>query len=185
MSRKRPARPRPSKEKTPAEAGPTPQAPRRSRWVLRVGILLMAAGGVLAWALNHRSNNGLTIENKSGQTITKLVVIADGKETTFSQVHPGTSVFAPFGAKTADRDTTALAANTWALLAQTQCSQPLGAGPAPYFLEVAELARTAGSTGNGLYSIAAEFPGKWLHSRGRIGERRTAVILPNGEIRFQ
>ncbi len=185
MSRKRAGKHRPSNERTEAEAGPQPQARRRSRWMLRVGILLVAAGGVLAWALNHRSKDGLTIENQSGQTIVHLVVIADGRESTFSQVPPGGSVFAPFGPKTSAQESAALAANAWALLAQAQCRQGPAAGPAPYFLEAAELARTSRISTNGLYSVAVDYAsGSRLRSLGKIGERRKIVILP-GEIRLQ
>ncbi len=185
MSRKRTAKRNAGRESAAPEAGQTPRPLRPSRWTLRLGILLVAGGGLLAWYLNHRAKDGLTIENQTGQTITTLVVIADGKTSTFSKVGPGASVFAPFGPKTAEQDAAALAANTWSLLAQTQCRQPLAAGPAAYFLDTAELARTAKISTNDLYSIAVEFPGKMLRSVGKIGDRRKVVILPTGEFRLQ
>jgi hypothetical protein len=179
MSRRRSANRKPA----PPEARSNPPGPRRYRWGFRLGILVAAGLGVLAWYLAHRPKNGLTIENRTEQTITSLEVTADGETTKFTDVPPGATRFAPFGNEKDNRfviagempgtrvwNPTGLTVNTWSLVAHGLTP---GAGPAAYFLGAAENA------------IAARPRNTKIRCLGIIGDRRTVVILPGGDIQVQ
>jgi hypothetical protein len=62
------------------------------RWLLRIAIPLVAALGLVVWAL-ERSQNVVTIENQSGQPISVLKLTRGGETKSFQDVpvgaHPG------------------------------------------------------------------------------------------------
>ncbi len=186
MSRKKGSK-RESVKKPAAEASGKPQGgPRRYRWVIRLGILLVAGVALLLWAATHRTKNGLTIENRSGQTITSLEVTAAGTTTHFTQVPSGTTVFAPFGTEDATRDAAARAVSAWSLVARSQLRQSIGAGPIPYLLEVAASTLTPRAEPDDLFAIEGKLPGGGgIRARGKLGDHRTLVILPRGEIKLE
>jgi hypothetical protein len=72
---------------------------RRSRWLLRIGVVLVVGLALLIWAIHEQSQDLLTIENRSGQPITLLRVTIAGESKTFKDVAKETAVTAPLGGK--------------------------------------------------------------------------------------
>jgi len=68
----------------------------RKRWVLRLGVVLLVAAAMLAWALGHRSPSELTISNQSGQTVRLLRITAGEQTMTARDVAAGADVPVPF-----------------------------------------------------------------------------------------
>ncbi len=63
------------------------------RWLLRLAIPVVAALGILVWAMG-RTGNVVTIENVSGQSIPLLQITRGGETKSFKDVPPGKSVAA-------------------------------------------------------------------------------------------
>jgi hypothetical protein len=72
----------------------------RSRWLLRLAILPLAAVAMLLWANQQRGPDVLIVENQSGQPIATLQVTVGGRTSKFYDVAIGASVSAPVGKKT-------------------------------------------------------------------------------------
>jgi hypothetical protein len=62
-------------------------------WLLRVAIPLLAALGVLVWAVG-RSGYVVTLENQSGQSIPLLQITRGGETSTFKDIPAGAEVTA-------------------------------------------------------------------------------------------
>lgn len=69
----------------------------RYRWTLRLAVMFAAGAGALAWLYISRPPEGLSIENRSGQTIAKLRVTLGGQTMNFRSVASGATVSAPWG----------------------------------------------------------------------------------------
>lgn len=77
------------------------QSQGRSRWFLRLGVVLAASVGFLAWSLMGRSEP-LMIENRSGQTISFLEVTVGGEKSSYQYLATGATVTAPMKVKSTD-----------------------------------------------------------------------------------
>jgi hypothetical protein len=75
----------------------------RTRWLLRVAVLLAAGLVGLLWVVRRQSENRLTVENRSSQAIAYLQVTVAGKASTFRDVPPGAEVAVPLGGKAEDQ----------------------------------------------------------------------------------
>jgi hypothetical protein len=64
----------------------------RYRWLLRLAVLIAVGGAFLLWAKQKRSQNVLTIQNRSGQSISRLEVTFSGETKTFQNVREGSDV---------------------------------------------------------------------------------------------
>src|SRR4051794_19955656 len=62
--------------------------PRYSRWVLRLGVVLIVGLAGLFWAVSHRSHS-LTIENQSQQSIAEVTVTIGGQTQSFHDLKAG------------------------------------------------------------------------------------------------
>lgn len=71
----------------------------RYRWPLRLAVLVIAGLALLGWAYAERSRNVLTVENRSGQTISLLHITAAGQTSEFRDVASGAEVTASFRIK--------------------------------------------------------------------------------------
>jgi hypothetical protein len=63
--------------------------PGRSRWLLRLAILVAVGGAFLIWANQKREQSALVIQNRSGQTISTLEVTLAGESQTFENIGEG------------------------------------------------------------------------------------------------
>jgi hypothetical protein len=63
--------------------------PGRSRWLLRLAILIAVGGAFLIWANYKREQSALIIQNRSGQTISTLEVTLAGESQTFENIPEG------------------------------------------------------------------------------------------------
>jgi hypothetical protein len=180
MSRRRSANHR-NPAAQPSEPGRNPSEPRRYRWKLRLGLILLAAGlGWAAWALTHRSKSGLTIENRSGQTIATVKVIMLGKTTTYENVAPGTTWTIPFPTETVNEHSAIWAASAWAFPPQGLGPLAIGAGPAPV---VADASAAAAIRHDDFFRVVVVSSGGKLSTfMGKIGENITLDIQPGGNI---
>ncbi len=70
---------------------------RRSRWTVRLVVVFLVALAVAAYALWGRTQQ-LTVENRSGQTISDMQVIIAGASTSYQDIAPGRSVSLPSSA---------------------------------------------------------------------------------------
>lgn len=66
--------------------------PGRSRWLLRLAILIAVGGAFLIWANYKREQSVLTIQNRSGQSISQLEATLAGETQTFKDVRDGSDV---------------------------------------------------------------------------------------------
>jgi len=64
----------------------------RKWWLLRVAAPLVAGLALFLWAMQERSQNLVTVENRSGQTIALLQVDRAGETSTFKDVMTGAEV---------------------------------------------------------------------------------------------
>ena len=65
--------------------------PGRSRWLLRLGVVLIVGLIALFWAVSHRDRT-LTIENHASQPIASLSVTIAGQTSHYHNVEPGKNV---------------------------------------------------------------------------------------------
>lgn len=63
------------------------------RWLLRIAIPVVAALGLFVWAM-ERSRNIVTLENRSGQSISLLQITRGGETSTFKDVPTGAEITA-------------------------------------------------------------------------------------------
>jgi hypothetical protein len=61
----------------------------RYRWFLRLAILLAVGGAALLWVYQKRAQSVLTIQNRSGQSISRLEVTLAGETQTFENIREG------------------------------------------------------------------------------------------------
>jgi hypothetical protein len=66
----------------------------RSRWLIRIAILVVAGIAFAVWAV-QRESPGLTVENRSGQAIAVLHVKVGGETSTFQDVPAGRELKVP------------------------------------------------------------------------------------------
>ncbi|MGH7172333.1 MAG: hypothetical protein ACRELG_18810 [Gemmataceae bacterium] len=78
--------------------------PGRSRWLLRLGVVLIVGLLALFWAVGQHTRT-LTIENRSEQSIPELKISLGDQVRTFHNVKAGEQVTAPCPARAADRFT--------------------------------------------------------------------------------
>jgi len=74
----------------------------RNRWLLRLAAVLVAGLIVLLWYRGDETQNVqnvLTVENRSGQSITLLKVTSAGETRSFRDVAPGATVTDPMTRK--------------------------------------------------------------------------------------
>ncbi len=64
----------------------------RSRWLLRLAVLIAVGGAVLIWANQKRTQSVLIIQNRSGQSISRLEATLAGETQTFENVRDGSDV---------------------------------------------------------------------------------------------
>jgi hypothetical protein len=63
----------------------------RSRWLLRLGVVLIVGLLALLWAVTHRDRT-LTIENRASQPIASLHVTIAGQTSHYRNVAPGATI---------------------------------------------------------------------------------------------
>jgi hypothetical protein len=61
----------------------------RSRWLVRLAVVLIAALGFLFWVFRGRTQNFLTVENRSGQAIALLQFTVAGQTQTVRDMAAG------------------------------------------------------------------------------------------------
>jgi hypothetical protein len=61
----------------------------RYRWLLRLAILLAVGGAFLLWANQKRAQSILTIQNRSGQSISRLEITLAGETKAFENIPEG------------------------------------------------------------------------------------------------
>jgi hypothetical protein len=63
--------------------------PKRSRWLFRIAILLVLGLAVLLWYSRQQEQNGLIVENRSGQPVAVLKVTVGGDTNTLRDLANG------------------------------------------------------------------------------------------------
>src|SRR5258708_6781396 len=69
---------------------------KRSRWLFRIAIVLVAGAAFLVWAVGGLSQPSVTVENQSGQVVSELHVTVAEEQGTFRNVAQGATVTVPF-----------------------------------------------------------------------------------------
>lgn len=75
----------------------------RNRWVLRLGVVLLAGAAMLIWALRQQAESVLTIVNQSGQTIVEMKVTAADQTVPYRDIPAGKEVTVPFVTNSKER----------------------------------------------------------------------------------
>jgi hypothetical protein len=68
--------------------------PSYKRWLIRLAVVLIVGLAALLWSVRQQDRT-LTIENRSGQSITQLKITISGQSKTFQDVKAGEVVSAP------------------------------------------------------------------------------------------
>src|SRR5947209_1024368 len=74
----------------------------RTRWPIRLALLLVLGLAGFLWVNRQRSEDWLTVENQSGQPIAQLRLSAGGEGSSYKDVAPGAQVAAPFAVRSGE-----------------------------------------------------------------------------------
>lgn len=155
------------------------------RWVLRLGVVLVAGAAMLIWALRQQAQSMLTIVNQSGQTIEELSVTVGKRTASYPwQIHlighaATAQAAAPLGAPMAPVLQIAVAA---------EVARAHPSGPAPYRnIAPGDKVTVPFVTSPTEHIIirARLHGGTWGNYLGLAGDYLMFDVLPDGSIKPQ